>query len=388
MRTGRAEALLLAALLCLPATALANAGTPLMWATAGHLLFGNAIIGVLEGLILAFLFHLPKWKSVGVMILANYVSAWAGSVLLSSGLLRLPMTIENVRPMLLLTLVILFVITVLLELLFIAFLFRRDPRQWAKGLKGSLLVQTVSYVLLIAWYWSPSRTMLLTDVTVADLASMSAPAGVTLYYIAEEDGDVYRRDLAETKTEKFFDLNSAGAWDRLFVRASGTEPGKYDLYMNSLADEPSTVGGLLIARSFASVAAPWDRDATTDGSKVERVHSGFGRVPKLGAAIESTWDFATGFWAGEGLRGVDSKRGEEARLAFETPFRDWKVRNATHLPGDMVLLQLGDDQICLYNSLKRRIALVARGRGPVAAIISGDNTPSVSPSLQESPASL
>ena len=42
-----------------PAVAYADAGTPLMWAGLFHLLIGNAIIGVGEGLILSRLFR-PK----------------------------------------------------------------------------------------------------------------------------------------------------------------------------------------------------------------------------------------------------------------------------------------------------------------------------------------
>ena len=41
------------ALTILPSMASANAGTPLMWASMLHLVFGNAIIGLIEGLILA-----------------------------------------------------------------------------------------------------------------------------------------------------------------------------------------------------------------------------------------------------------------------------------------------------------------------------------------------
>jgi len=39
----------------LPTVAYADAGTPLMWAGLFHLFIGNAIIGVVEGLILAIL---------------------------------------------------------------------------------------------------------------------------------------------------------------------------------------------------------------------------------------------------------------------------------------------------------------------------------------------
>ena len=54
-RSRLAAAFFLTVLLCLPTTALANAGTPLMWAAPIHLILGNAIIGVLEGLTLAVL---------------------------------------------------------------------------------------------------------------------------------------------------------------------------------------------------------------------------------------------------------------------------------------------------------------------------------------------
>ncbi len=37
----------------------ANAGTPLMWATASHLVIGNALIGALEGWMLGRWFQMP-----------------------------------------------------------------------------------------------------------------------------------------------------------------------------------------------------------------------------------------------------------------------------------------------------------------------------------------
>ena len=55
-------------------------------------------------------------------------------------------------------------------------------------------------------------------------------------------------------------------------------------------------------------------------------------------------------------------------MAFETPYIAWSARNLTHLPTDKVLLQLGKDQICVYDPLKNQIALLARGRGPIAVM--------------------
>ena len=53
----------------------------------------------------------------------------------------------------------------------------------------------------------------------------------------------------------------------------------------------------------------------------------------------------------------------------------WIVRLVTHLPTDQVLFQLGGDQICLYDPEKKQVALVARGRGPIAVIGKKDQTP-------------
>ncbi len=47
----------------------------------------------------------------------------------------------------------------------------------------------------------------------------------------------------------------------------------------------------------------------------------------------------------------------------ETPFGAWAVRNVVHLPSDKVLFQLGEDQICGFDPLKRQVALLWRGMG-------------------------
>lgn len=74
---------LIALLICIPLTVRADAGTPLMWAGMLHMVFGNAIIGIFEGLILAWIFKLRKGICVLVMIPANYFSAWIGGLYLN-----------------------------------------------------------------------------------------------------------------------------------------------------------------------------------------------------------------------------------------------------------------------------------------------------------------
>jgi hypothetical protein len=75
-----------------------------------------------------------------------------------------------------------------------------------------------------------------------------------------------------------------------------------------------------------------------------------------------------GFWAAEGLRVSRKGTDDWFRVAYETPFGAWSVRNVVHLPSDKVLFQLGEDQICGFDPVKRQVALLWRGRGPVPVI--------------------
>ena len=68
------------------------------------------------------------------------------------------------------------------------------------------------------------------------------------------------------------------------------------------------------------------------------------------------------------MRASRTDTGTEFSIGFEMPLGNWLIRNATHLPGDYVLFQLGRDQICLFDPLRKRIAIIARGRGPVAIL--------------------
>ena len=92
--------LCLAVALALAAPASANAGTPLMWAAAFHLLVGNIFIGLLEDGVLARFFRIRAGRGIYVMIAANYFSAVIGFVLLNTGGRRLWDTLVEPAPLL------------------------------------------------------------------------------------------------------------------------------------------------------------------------------------------------------------------------------------------------------------------------------------------------
>jgi hypothetical protein len=225
----RLRFLIVLAVALVPSTASANAGTPLMWATMLHLFLGNAVIGLVEGILLERLFNCGVRRSILILIAANYVSAWVGYGLVSGGLGMLPeITIETVRFWSWVFFAITFVVTLLIELPFVRWVMPPQGKTFGQVLKGA-----------------------------------------------------------------------------------------------------------------------------------------FGKVTSL--ASDSDWEFRTGFWAAEGIKGTNKKTGDKVHYALETPYSMWNVRNATQIEGDMVVFQLGKSQICALHPESRRIALLARGKGPIVA---------------------
>jgi len=357
-------------LICaIPSVAQADAGTPLMWAGTLHLVFGNLIIGLFEGLLLAKVFGLPKGKCIRLLILANYLSAWLGGLIIAKAIAHvLPIGLETAWFFLWVMVAVTYLLTFVLEFPFVARAFRGDPQWRRKSISGSFLIQTASYAILFGWYWLASGTSLYTQTKVVDISSISLPEKVLVYFISAEDGDVYAGSLRRREWRKVFDLNSTHRNDRLFVRPSHQDADSWDLVARLESDDRRKPHFVTVCDQVASVAAPSWRSMNTDPPQYEGTWFNFGRVPKLGTAESSSWKFRCGFWAIEGFHGIDTSSGKEVSFSLETPFLAWTVRNATHLPGDTVLLQLGDNQICVYNPEKKEIALLTNGRGPVAVM--------------------
>ena len=232
------------------------------------------------------------------------------------------------------------------------------------------MTQTVSYLLLLGWYGLMGDTSLYSGNNVVPLASMRLPKDVTLYYISAEDGDVYRRKLADPKAASVFDLNSKNPQERLFVGPSAEAKGRWDLLAHAARGTGRFDYGLTtpIIPQINAIVAP-ERVVMVDESPYYApTGANYGPVPRLGSAESSPWEFKTWDWGAPGLTGKRADSGAQARLGFDTPFDFWLIRNAVQLPGDLVLFQLGTDQICVYDPGKRQLALVTRGRGPVAVI--------------------
>ena len=360
--------LVLLGVIAFPQLAWADAGTPLMWAGMLHLVFGNALIGVGEGLLLAWLFSVPKRKTVLVMIPANYASAWVGGLFIRGAIVRaLPMDLNNGWRWFWVMVVVTYVITLIIEWPFVAWCLRGTQNWLKRSLVASLVVQSASYVLLFGWYWMASGTSLYTKMNIVAPARLSLPDSVLVYFIDPADGNVYKRKLSGSGKQEIYELHSKDDNDRLFVRPSKSNTNHWDLVAR-LENKDHNPRFIDVLTNLLVEAAPDWRGTHAEPPQYAGTWFSFGEVQSLGSATNSDWKFRSGFWPTEGLSASNKTISQSVRFSYETPFGAWIVRNAVHLPSDKVLFQLGDDQICVFDPLNQQVALLWHGRGPVPVI--------------------
>lgn len=354
--------LVLFGVVAFPQHACAYAGTPLMWATMLHLFFGNALIGIGEGILLARLFSLPERKCIATMVVANYASAWLGGVFIRGAIVdALPMDLTNEWMWFWGMVVATYCMTLLLEWPFVARCFRGTQNWFRQSVRASLVVQSASYVLLFGWYWLASGTSLYTRMDIVASADLSLPESVHVYFISPADGDVYRRQLTGGSEQKIFELHSTNIDDRLFIRPNTTDSNRWDLVARLDADRSRDAHFVDVLTNMMVEAAPERRSSRTNPADN-------GMVQSLGSATNSHWEFRTRYWPIEGLEATNEATGESMRVSYETLFGAWRVRNAVHLPSDKVLFQFGDDQICAFDPVRRQVGLLWKGREPVPVI--------------------
>ena len=239
-----------------------------------------------------------------------------------------------------------------------SFVFRKLPNRFKKSLWGNLLVNSISYALLFGWYWSASGTGIYKNLNVVQPSQMTMPTNGVVFFISATNGDVYSLDLSTRRSDKVFALKTTDKDDRLLVKPAKFDANNWDIFEHSKST--------LICSNLAAIAVEcwWDTNNTSDRG----TWFNFGEAPRLGEAEKSDWTYRTGFWSAEGVHGINSKTGASIHFSLETPFVAWIARGATQLPGDYVVFQLGEDQICILETSTKKIALLSRGYGPVVIL--------------------
>lgn len=66
------------AILAVANVASANAGASMAMQGMVHLLFGGAVLGLIEALVIRTVWRSPAVRTIGLCVIANYVSSWVG----------------------------------------------------------------------------------------------------------------------------------------------------------------------------------------------------------------------------------------------------------------------------------------------------------------------
>ena len=343
-------------LLAIASPARADAGTPLMWASLFHLVIGNALIGVLEGLVLLFVFK-TKRRVIWWMILANYVSAFAGLMILGaadSAGISSKWTIYDVNGYLWMATIALFLATILLEWPFCWLGFGKRPKRVRKSFFASVLAQTVSYAILVPLYYHASGLGLAQDVHADRAFVASSAADADVYYLSSDKGAVWCVGINGQNAHEVRKLPEASPHGILFARTS-PDGKNFDLWLSEELpshDRKDTLVLPAFARSAGK--SEWEDSYRMANAAV---------MPEMD---EPDWDVWISDWAWWGLRAENKKTRAVFHVSLETPFLQWRIRSATLLSGNRAVFQFGR-QIVLLSLDSKKIGLIAIGDSPVVA---------------------
>jgi len=247
-----------------------------------------------------------------------------------------------------------YVLTLIIEWPFVAACFRGRVDWLGASLKGSLLVQSASYLCLAGVYWLLSGTSLYTAMNVVPPDQITRWPGVVTFFISSSDGDVYRSGLAGSADTKIAGLGSTNHWDHLELAESPVDTNYWDLTVVGQRRETKVVW----PRISSQVQVPPNQAWRT------RQYGGWGAGAfQVGDATNSPWHLGWANWPDVGMWARDGSH--TIRIAYGLPFGGWTPYRAVHLPHDQALLQL-DQQICLVDIPARRVGLIKRGYGVLA----------------------
>jgi sialidase-1 len=332
---------------------LANMGTPLIWAPYGQLLFGNFLIGVLEGWLIARLFGVRKADAIPAMIGANYLSLIPGAVsliALNKALARVTDVDVYTAPAYMAAMcVLVFVLTVVIEWPVCLWIFWARPRRFRDSWLASLAAQSASYGLLILYYGAASNLSLYRDLDVTRSLVPSLPSNALVYFLSPESDAVWRIRLDGQGLEKVAELADRETFPLLFAKFEPDKEGHL-LYVG-LHER----GHVLTSPPIP--AAAW-RLAYVDKDKWWHPRD---LRPTAGRTVNVWHDPMQGLQVG------DEPWNSRISVGLETPFLWWTSREATILPGDLVVFEMAR-QVLVLDIRARKLGLLARGRSPLVAI--------------------
>ena len=204
------KAILLTVSILVPQFIFADAGTPLMWASILQLIWGNVLIGIVEGLFIKFVYKAKLLRSILIMILANYVSWIAGYFLIDlyqNLFINTVFDIKFVFEAWITSLIVLYLITVLLEAGFVYWIFRRN-KTYKTSVIISSIVNLISYTGIIIIYLQCSSYTFFSKTQIDQTLLDKRNEKLIIYYIDRKGKSVNTYDFDSKTIHKITDIDT------------------------------------------------------------------------------------------------------------------------------------------------------------------------------------
>ncbi len=336
----------------------ANAGTPLMLLTFAHLMFGNAIIGLAEGLLLWLMFRKSaRGAAIPLMIAANYLSAFVGLAFLVSfsgslvtnyllpanptqALAELP---DAIRTAAWVAYPAAYALTVVLEWPFVFLALRPRSRRVLTALGTSAVLQAASYAVLLPLYLSATTVTLDRDVSVDRAVVTDTHDNAWVYFLDNEQSTLKRIRINGEQPEPV-PTDAQGELRSLRV-AQGESSGRLQL----VAETPSTESMVLVPEFCLPDEFPWKLEPGTFDTHSLRDETDLRVRCDMGLALKV------------------SGQEDSLFLAFDTHLLFWQTSDAWPLPDQRIVYQFGP-WIMLLDFNSRRIGVIAEGHSPVLVL--------------------
>ena len=330
----------------IPQTLSANAGTALMWVPIMQLIFGNILIGVFEGIIISVTFK-TKWiRSVLIMISGNYVSWLIGNgviYLFQNALIDSLFKLDNVFALWILSLIILYLLTVLIELPFFRWSFAKNNRLWSRSWKLSLIINAVTYTIMIFIYLSVSKYSFFTDLKI-DQSLLNNKTKFELFYTFK--GDIYKGLIKQNISgDKIFHIPNTIKYPNLKLNEDSINQS-IDLYVVNYYGDT-----FLFQKSFVE-----------SDNKIYYPNI-YEKYNLINADFRDTahrdWKASAGGWAIDGITFRDNDKTKQ-NYGFEVPWMFWVIGNVSIL-NDSEVICIINDRIIILNKDSKKVAFITKG---------------------------
>ncbi|WP_372936512.1 hypothetical protein [Mariniphaga sediminis] len=339
------KTILIGLLILIPQLIFANAGTALMWVQIYHLIFGNLVLGLIEGVLLRFMFKADLKRASIMMILSNYTSWIIGTILISllqNTLIDKTFDLEYVYPAWIVSLILLYFLTVFVETGFIFWIFKKTVK-FSRTILFSLAINTLTYIIMIAFYLLSSGFNVFTDLEIDQSILSNRTEKHVFYLLNRSDKTVSKYSLDSQLISNHAEFKSDNKYPVLKLEADSIDKKVrlvVDLRDSNTITLDTAFCQLNDTTYYGDFTGNYWLNAMTDF-----------RLPE-----DRTWTAHGGDWAIQGLR-IRENNELIDKYAFEVPWMYWGVSDVSILNNHELIFNL-NGRVVLLDIEAKKIAFL------------------------------